>query len=231
MKLGIFTDPHYSSHEVTCYNRYNNQSLRKIKEAYAHFAAQNCDLIVCLGDLIDTESDIELTKKHLSEISEVIHSVSIPSVCLLGNHDAYSFEIADFYSILGIDAPHDMEIDGKRLIFLDACFFKDGRHYGPGLCDWTDTFLPDEDELYRKLDGEAHDTYLFMHQNIDPAVEYRHILYNAESIRKNIASRGNVKTVFQGHYHPGMRSEYDGIPYITLPAMCESEGAYFIFDI
>jgi len=206
-------------------------SLRKIKEAYGHFSREKCDLIVCLGDLIDTEADRRLTVKHLKEIAEVIHSVDIPTVCLLGNHNTYSFEPEEFYSILGIDAPHDIFTGGKLLVFLDACYFKDGRHYGPGLCDWTDTYLPNESELFSKLESTNAEVYLFLHQNIDPAVEYRHILYNAQSIREHIAKLGTVKTVFQGHYHPGMRSEYDGIQYVTLPAMCESEQAYFVFDI
>ena len=33
MKLGIFTDSHYSSQEVTCGNRYNSRSLEKIRKA------------------------------------------------------------------------------------------------------------------------------------------------------------------------------------------------------
>ena len=33
MKIGIFTDSHFSSAEVTCGNRYNSRSLEKIRRA------------------------------------------------------------------------------------------------------------------------------------------------------------------------------------------------------
>ena len=58
-----------------------------------------------------------------------------------------------------------------------------------------------------------------------------HRLGNADHVFSVIRESGRVKAVFQGHFHPGCRSEYDGISYITLPAMCESEGAYFAMEI
>ena len=36
-----------------------------------------------------------------------------------------------------------------------------------------------------------------------------------------IRESGKVKLVMQGHYHLGAERTIDGIPYITLPAMCE----------
>jgi len=231
MKLGIFTDSHYSSHEVTCYNRYNSQSLRKIQEAYKYFKEQKCDLIICLGDLIDHEDTEEMVISRVSEIAPIVRECSIPTVCLLGNHDAYSIDENKFYSILGLEAPCDMECDGRLLVFMDNNYFASGEHYSVGKCLWTDTFYPFEQELKAKISAFDGDVYLFMHQNIDPAAEYRHRLHNADSLFEFINGCGKVKAVFQGHYHPGCRSEHNGVKYITLPAMCENEGAYFIFDI
>ena len=57
IRLGIFTDPHYSSQEITCSKRYNSRSLEKIRQACRFFEERDCDLIVCLGDLIDREKD------------------------------------------------------------------------------------------------------------------------------------------------------------------------------
>ena len=72
MKIGIFTDSHYSSAEVSCGRRYNNKSLAKIKEAYAAFEREGCALAVCLGDLIDTEVTVELEVENLKKIDGVI---------------------------------------------------------------------------------------------------------------------------------------------------------------
>lgn len=231
MKIGIYTDCHYSSAEVSCGRRYNNKSLAKIKEAYAAFEREGCALAVCLGDLIDTEVTVELEVENLKKIAEVIAASGLPTVCLMGNHDAFVLEREDFYNILGISDVDEMHIGGKRLIFLDACYFKDGRHYAPGDSDWTDCFLPGEEDLAKRLRDGDEDTYVFIHQNIDPAVRGDHRLYNADKIFGMICAQKSVREVFQGHYHPGLKSEYNGVKFNTLPAMCEIEGGFFIYEI
>ena len=73
--------------------------------------------------------------------------------------------------------------------------------------------------------------YIFMHQNIDRQIPPSHRLFNADNLLKIIEESGKVKTVFQGHYHKGYRSECGGVKYIALPATCENDDAIFIFDI
>ena len=230
MKIGLFSDAHYSSAALTCERRYNNKSLGKIEGAYRFFEREGCALAVCLGDLIDTEATVEQEKENLARVGQVIRQSTVPTVCLMGNHDAFVLERAEFYEILGLSPVEELHLDGRRLLFLDTCYFKDGRHYAPGDRDWTDCFLPRAEELRERL-AAGGDTYLFLHQNIDPAVMENHRLGNADHVFSVIRESGRVKAVFQGHFHPGCRSEYDGISYITLPAMCESEGAYFAIEI
>ena len=231
MKLGIFTDPHYSSQELTCEVRFNSLSLGKIKEAYEYFAKENCDIIVCLGDLTDLEDSHSLEKENLEKIAAVINDCPIPTVCVMGNHDAFAFTVEELYTVLGNCRPENLVINGKNLIFLDACYLKSGRHYIPGDSDWTDTFLPDVDKLKELLDKAEGDCYIFIHQNIDLNIREDHCIYNRKEVAKIIGSSGKVKVVFQGHYHWGMESSHDDVKYITLPAMCEGEGRYFVFDI
>ena len=230
MKIGLFSDAHYSSAALTCERRYNNKSLGKIEQAYRFFEREGCALAVCLGDLIDTEATVEQEKENLARVGQVIRQSTVPTVCLMGNHDAFVLERAEFYEILGLSPVEELHLDGRRLLFLDTCYFKDGRHYAPGDSDWTDCFLPDAESLRARL-AQRGDTYLFLHQNIDPAVMENHRLGNADHVFSVIRESGRVKAVFQGHFHPGCRSEYDGISYITLPAMCESEDAYFVMEI
>ena len=231
MKIGIFTDSHYSSAGVTCGKRYNNQSLRKIREAYDFFKKEGCSLIVCLGDLLDTELTVEKELQNLTEIAEILQKSSIPTVCLMGNHDAFTLPKNQFYDVLGISCVDELHLEGRILLFLDACHFKDGRHYSPGDRDWTDCFLPDENGLREKLSSTTQDTFIFLHQNIDPSVKANHRLYNADRIFSIIRESGAVKAVFQGHYHPGCNSEYNGVSYVTVPAMCEGEERFFVYDI
>ena len=231
MKLGLFTDPHYSSQAITCGNRYNNQSLRKIREAYDFFAKENCDLVVCLGDLTDAEDTHEKELCNLQEIAAVITAAPMQTVCVMGNHDAFAFTANEFYAALPGCKPENRTVGGVNLLFLDTCFFKNGTHYAPGDSDWTDTFLPDPAALRDLLDGIHGKTCVFLHQNTDLSVREDHRLYNAAEVAGIIENSGKVHTVFQGHYHPGQTSRHNGVAYITLPAMCEAEKRYYIYEL
>lgn len=231
LKLGIFTDPHYSSREVTCGNRYNSKSLQKIRDAYDFFALQKCDLVVCLGDLTDQDDSHEKEVCNLKEISNVINGCAIKTVCLMGNHDAFTFSESEFYEILHLEKPTCVEVENKTFLFLDACYFKNGNHYLPGDRDWTDTFFPYTKELKQRLEDAAGDVYIFIHQNTDPNIREDHRLHNSAEINSILQKSKKVKAVFQGHYHSGMKSEYANIAYLTFPAMCENEDAYYVLHI
>lgn len=232
MKIGIFTDSHYSSAELTCGKRYNSKSLKKIEDAFSYFYEKACDLVICLGDLIDREDEHIKEIENLKNIAAVSKDSGIQMYCIMGNHDAFAFTVDEFYEILGNDCrPRKITISEKTLLFLDACYFKSGRHYEPGDTDWTDTYLPDIAKLKILLDESDRNTYIFMHQNIDSNIITNHRLSNDVEVREILENSGKVKEVYQGHYHPGMISEHNGIRYITFPSMCENENAYFIIEI
>ena len=214
MKIGLFTDSHYSSSPVTCGNRLNNQSLRKIEEAMNAFVKERCDLVIILGDVTDTEPTREQEKQNLRQIAQVLDDSGLKVYGLIG--EAYR--------------PRLVRAEGVNLIFLDACYFHTGVHYAPGDTDWTDAFYPHTAELQNALSQLMGDTYVFMHQNVDPEVRKDHCLCNAEQVRLLLETAGNVKAVYQGHYHAGHECCCNGIAYITLPAMCQNEGAYRVIQ-
>ena len=231
MRIGIFTDAHYSSQTLSCGKRFNSQSFKKMQRAYDFFSEKRCELIVCLGDLIDTEPTAKREIENLKAIATILHSSPIPTVCVMGNHDAFVMTPQDFYSALDLQPPRDVYRHNRNLIFLDACYFKSGAHYAPGDSDWRDSYLPDEEDLQRRLGNAEGKTYLFLHQNIDPSIKKDYRIGNADAIAKILCQSGKDITVFQGHYHKGAESQQDGITYSTLPAMCESENGFWIFDL
>ncbi len=232
MRLGIYTDPHYSSQELTCGVRFNSRSLEKIREAYKFFESERCGLAVCLGDLIDSENRHETEIENLGKIAAIIKASPVPTVCLMGNHDAFAFEKDEFYGILGAGTvPVNRVIDGRRLLFLDACYFENGARYMPGDSGWTDTYFPFEKELGEAVSSSREDIYVFIHQNLDPAAGERHCVANLKNVNRILSDCEKVRAVYQGHFHPGCRNVIGGIRYVTFPAMCESDGAYFIEDI
>ena len=230
MKIGLFADAHYSSQEITCGVRRNNLSLRKLRDAYAYFAEHACSLCVSLGDLIDKNDSHAEDVRRLTEVSRVIAASGIETVCVMGNHDAFTFGKEEYYGILGGSEPADRAVDGVRLMFPETCFFENGERYSPAGGDWKDCFMPEEKAFLSRLYGSAAPAAVFLHHNIDPAVPQSHRLANADSLFKGIGDSGRVRTVFQGHYHPGARSRYAEVRYVTLPAVCENENAFFIVD-
>lgn len=232
MKIGLWTDSHFSTALLTCKKRHNSASLEKIRKAMQYFCAQGCDMSICLGDVIDRESSHEQEIHNLKDVAAVLDKAGLPTICLMGNHDAFAFTREEFYAILGKHRePRLMQEGGRNLLFIDACHFKTGVHYAPGDSDWTDTYYPHTEQLRQTLQGLAGKTYLFMHQNIDPGIQANHRLLNDAVIREIIDTTGTVCAIIQGHYHPGYQSENNGVRYVTLPAMCEGDDRVTILEI
>ena len=230
MKIGLYSDPHYSSQELTGGNRYNNQSLKKMQAAYADFTAAGCDLIICLGDLTDTEDTRAQEEANMAEIAALFDACPIPTVCVMGNHDAYVFEPTDFYALLGGREPLDWVDGDTTLMFLSANHNPDGRVYHPHAFRWDKCYVPTEG-LAERLAAAPGDVYVFLHQNLDAACPADHRPVNADEVCQILAADGKVKAVYQGHFHWGADTEKDGIHYVTLPAMCCFENTHRIIEI
>lgn len=232
MKIGLFSDPHYSSQELTCGNRRNILSLGKMRAALERFTAAGCDRIICLGDLTDTETAKEQEIANMGEIAALFAACPLPITVVMGNHDAYVFPAEEFYSLLGGCHPVDIHEEGLHLLFLDTNYTAEGVRYQPHGFHWDDVGLPDPNRLRAQLDALEGDVYLFMHQNIDPAIEAQdHRLANADEVCAIIEASGKVRAVYQGHYHWGHRSCRNGVAYITLPAMAVYDGTEIIIEV
>ena len=238
MKIGLFADSHYCRAEVRCASRFPSLSLVKIKEALEYFKQQEVALIICLGDLIDSDENDDYNTHNLNELGKIFRASEIEGLCCTGNHDAFIFNKQRFEYLSGMRAaPMSLIKEGKLLVLLDANFSSNGNYYGSGKesFDWTDSFIPkcQLDWLADTLSAfEGSEVYVFLHQNLDGAVEHNHIIKNAPCIREMLEKDGRVKAVYQGHYHPGAVNRYGNTDFITLKAMCEGHGnSFMIIDI
>ncbi len=230
MKIGIYTDPHYSSQEITCGNRYNSKSLDKMRDAYRDFEAAGCDMVICLGDLTDTEDTKEQELCNMRKIADFFAACPIPTTVVMGNHDAYVFEPAEFYALLGGCEPRDVVTGNTTLLFLNANYNPDGTPYHPHAFQWDRCCIPTEG-LTHRLAMATGDVFVFLHQNLDAACPDDHRPRNADEVCRILADSGKVKAVYQGHFHWGADTERDGIRYVTLPAMCCYEDTHRIIEI
>ena len=229
MKIGLFTDPHYSDKLTPSCDRYHALSYDKIREAMAYFKEQNVDLVICLGDITDDCVDINDNSKALIKLTEMINSFGIKFYSLMGNHDCLSFTREEFNILSnGAYPPFKIENENSILVFLDCNYNDNGEAYKVRDIDWTNTFLPKEQlDKLRELLKSSKNKYIFLHQNLDRDVDAYHIVHNAEKIRKVLENATNVKMVIQGHFHSGHDNVINGINYHTLRAMCTGKENYY----
>jgi len=223
MLIGLVTDVHYCSKESMLGRRFPKLALQRLKEAVEAFTRAGVELIVCLGDLIDLETDSSLNEENLRTASGILKSAGIPCVCLMGNHDRAVFTPEEFAAVSGLQtAPCALEHPDFTLHFLDSNFFWDGTPYTPEHIDWTQSRLSPDGMAHVEaaMADASRRHFFFMHQCLDPDVEYRHILHDAPEINALLAT-GRTAAVFAGHFHKGRRSIIGKIPYITLSALCE----------
>jgi len=226
MTLGIFADSHYAEIDALG-SRRPKESYNKLLKALEHFKAEGVNMILCLGDLINTTGNAVSDLKALEAITAPIVETGLPAYCIWGNHDADamdSTELLRFSSILS--APSAVKFGGAHLVLLDLNYTKAGDKYEAGENDWTDTAMP-EDQLKwleHQLRFTDDEVTVFCHQNIVGASENDpHMIANAAEVRRVLEKYGNVKRVYQGHRHSGGYAEVNGIEYITLKAMCEEK--------
>ena len=228
MKIGLFTDPHYSNKLEPSMNRYHSLSFEKIKEAMTFFKNENVDFVLCLGDLTDDCYDINDNSSALQGLIKMIDSFGLKFYSLMGNHDYTSFSEDEFNGLTnGAIPPFKIETNESVLVFLNCNFEDDESLYVKRNVDWTNTYLPSvQIDLLKKELLSGKEAYLFSHQNFDNEIDKNHIVRNSEYVRK-VLKNGNVKMFIQGHFHEGHDTEIDGVKYHTLPAMCEGKENFF----
>ena len=231
MKIGLFTDPHYSDKIEPSCDRYHALSYDKISEAMARFKEEKVDLVVCLGDLTDDCVDINDNPKALKKLTDMIDSFGIKFYSLMGNHDYLSFR-RDEFKELSNNAYPPFKIENENNILI-CNYYDNGEAYKVRDIDWTHCFLPDDQfDMLKEHLKSSKEKYIFMHQNLDKDVDRCHIVRNAKKIREELEKAENVKMVIQGHYHKGHDNIINGIKYHTLPSMCTGKDNYYeILDI
>ncbi|MBQ7760950.1 MAG: metallophosphoesterase [Clostridia bacterium] len=237
MKIGLFSDTHYCNCETIGGCRNPALAYERTRQAMEVFKNEGVDLCFSLGDMTDhvqgdTKEDI---KGYFEKMLSLIKSFDIPFYSVPGNHDYLMLTREEIERELGLKAPpYTIEKEEISFIILDANYRSDYRCFDEAGVLWTDSNLPPFQVEYLKnqLERAQKPVIVLVHENLDPNTEENHIIKNATQVRKIIKDSGKVKMVIQGHYHSGKNSVVDGIPYITLSAMCEAkENPFQIIEI
>lgn len=234
LRLGLISDIHYADLN-TAGSRHYRDSIIKVKEAIEKFNASDLDMVVCLGDLIDAGKNVEEEYAHLKTVHKEFARLNVPSHFVLGNHCIYTLTKQEFLKGVNQNSSYSSStLKGVRLVFLDACYRKDGVSYGRKNYEWTDTEIPDNQRnwLQETLDKETLPTLVFVHQRLDVGGNYG--IHSAASVRKIFEKSKQVAAVFQGHNHVNEHKIINNIHYLTINAVIEGpapeNNAFSILD-
>ena len=225
---------HYTLNEVSD-GRQLRLAPQRVKEAMQSFSAFGVDVVVCLGDFVDLGVNHDAEKSCWATLTEEIISYNLPFYILPGNHDYEVAKGADFSNLSTMpEYPFKVEIKGYNLIFLDACYKKNGLRYDVGGMVWNDCSLPKEqiDFLKRTLEKSDKPCVVFTHQDLVDAIDPDYLIAEHKEIRNIIECSNKVKWVFSGHYHQGAERIINGVHYVTMPSMTATDkNEYRIFDV
>jgi len=217
LRVGMVNDLHYDGRIL---------ALNRLYESVALLNKGGADLLVVMGDLIDSDSEMN-AKRLLREVSALCGSFCGTVRYMPGNHDLDHLSKEQFYTALGCeDAPPalDFERDGVGFVCIDGNFSPDGTEYRQGNFRWEEAFVPDEQLAWlgSRLVAAKAPVVLFSHQRVDVPGEFS--VQNHAAVREVLRLSGKVKAVFQGHRHADDLQQIDGTAYYTLGAHKDGAG-------
>ncbi|NOR73726.1 MAG: phosphatase [Draconibacterium sp.] len=245
LKIGLIADPQYQN-LTTSGERYYGESLWKLAEAIDTLNHNNVDFIQNLGDIINAEW------QSYDSIIPVYNKINpdIENYHLLGNHDfsVDSTKMGDVLNKLGMpDYYYSFMKKSWRFIVLDAT---DYAYFSNYLHNYD---IENIDEYFAKTEGKSNHydwnsgigekqqnwlkeelinaaslnqkVIVFSHMPIKP--ERAASLWNSDEIVNIIESSPNVVAFITGHHHDGGYAFENGIHYITISGMVNTEISSF----
>ena len=235
LRLALVADLHYADKKASG-SRYYRESLVKLAEAVERMGREKPDLVVCLGDMIDSATSLDADKVGLRRIAKQFAGLPGRHHYVLGNHCVENLTKPEFLGIVGQQRSYySFDAAGYHFVVLNACFTSDGAPYGRRNFKWADAKLPaaELDWLRADLAKTPYPTIAFVHQclNVIPPFGVK----NGAQVRQVLEESTKVLGVIQGHYHWGNYQKLGGLHYCTLSAMVEGSGAqnnaYAMLDI
>lgn len=232
LKFGMVTDVHYADIPDNG-NRTYNRSLVKLQAFVDTMNRLKPDFVIELGDFkdMDTPQIPAKTLIYLDRAERTFAGFKGPRYHVIGNHDMDCIPKSKFLSIVentGTDqgkSYYSFDMKGFHCVMLDACFDSTGADYNSGLYKWEDANVPGMELqwLRKDLKKSRLPSIIFIHHRLDGSGAY--FVKNAPAVRRILERHGDVKAVFQGHYHEGYFQCINHIPYYTLKSLVEGNSS------
>ncbi|SHE47243.1 Calcineurin-like phosphoesterase [Mariniphaga anaerophila] len=240
IKFGIFADCQYCDCAPRNTRFYQN-SLQKLETAVTHFNEdEELEFVVNLGDLIDRDFE------SFDKTTTVLEKLKTPVFHVIGNHDLevkeehrklvpeklgmqklfYTIEKENWVFIFLNGNDISFHSDNPETVLLakemTAKLEKNGRpNYHPwngGIGILQLRWLNNQLALAQKQNKKA---VLFCHYPLLP--HESHTLWNSEEVLAVLKEYSCVKLWMNGHNHAGNYAFQNGIHFVNLKGMVESE--------
>jgi calcineurin-like phosphoesterase family protein len=235
--IGLIADCQYRGEPGDGIRKYPI-SDKKLSECVAHFNSMDLEYVIHLGDFIDKDLS------SFDVVGPIYSRLSAPRYHVLGNHD---FSVDDekkdhVPNILGVPSRYyDFSVHKWRFIVLDgndisfhaypneSDRYREAEHYyadknisspkwngalGKSQMDWLEDVL-------EKANKQGEQVIIFCHFPIYP--EDVHNLWNANEVIELVEDYPCVKAYINGHNHAGNYGIREGIHYLTLRGMVDTE--------
>ncbi len=244
--FGAIADCQYADREAGGTRLYR-KSPSKLREAVKNLNTHNLEFVVHLGDFIDRDW------KSFDVLTPITDELHHPIRHVVGNHD-YSVKDRykpDVHKRLGMPARYyHFQIDDWVFVAIDG---NDLSYYGwpkrspeylaskkrhekdfPNLPKWNGGVGPRQlqwlEEILTKADQNQKKVVLFSHFPVFP--KDKHNLWNAPDLLALLEKYNSPVAWINGHNHIGAYGEWNGIHFITLEAMLDTEqSAYSIIHL
>ncbi|HOW29950.1 MAG TPA: metallophosphoesterase [Bacteroidales bacterium] len=228
LRFGIVTDVHYADIPDNGSRTYS-RSLVKLQAFVDTMNLLKPDFVIELGDFKDMDKPPIPAKTliYLDRAERTFAGFNGPRYHVAGNHDMDCISKSKFLSVIentGIEpgeSYYSFDIQGFHCVVLDACYDSAGADYDSGHYKWEDANIPAQELqwLRKDLKKSGLPSLVFIHHRLDGSGAY--FVKHAAVVRRILARHGNVKAVFQGHYHEGYFQCINNIPYYTLKSLVE----------
>ncbi len=228
-------------------SRHYASSAGKLTECVAELNKHDLEFVIHLGDFIDRDYS------SFDKVLPIYQSLQMPAYHALGNHD---FEVADelkgkVVERMGMKSKYyEFSVEDWRFIVLDgndvsfhaypknSPRYKDAERYyrenkirSPR---WNGAVGSEQVAWLRKIlqkaEKQKEQVAVFCHFPVYPADP--HNLWNAGEIISLFEEFSCVKAYINGHNHKGKYGQKNGIHYLTLKGMVETEmNAYSIISV
>ena len=205
------------------------------------------DIVINLGDMIQTSGNLEDDKKNIMHICNLLNKIQKPYYTLIGNHELKSVESnKEVLDLLNYKtASYSLDIDEYHLIFIGTDINNEDKKY-------RTQYISEKDLLWLEKDLEVSKDkkiFLFSHFGIAEDINIKEnfwcysedgenlMLRNRAKLKQLIKDK-NIIAVFCGHQHWTKKIEENGINYYMLGSLTENinndgipDGVYFEVEI